>query len=107
LEKPGYGFRIFVSAFTGKPPAREANTSRNTRLLKCDPETPSGAPDDAATLLGAAKYQLKSIGQLDLHPDLEARAAGGIIDNLAINNRVLWTNDYLGRIGNPACRPHT
>jgi hypothetical protein len=68
------------------------------RLLKCDPETPSGAPNDAAAFPGTAKHQFKSIGQLGLSGNLEACSTRGIIYNPAINDGIFRANDQFGQI---------
>jgi hypothetical protein len=75
-------------------------------LLKRDPDTPPGAPDNPATLLDAAKQQFKSIGQLGLSPNLDAGAAGGIVHDPAIDDREFRVNDQFGDIGISACRPN-
>jgi hypothetical protein len=67
-------------------------------LSKRDAETSSVPPNDPATLLGPTEQQFKSIRQLDLDPYFEARAAGGIIDNPALNDRIFRTNDQFGQI---------
>ena len=78
-----------------------------TGPLKYDPETSSGVPNNTATLLGAAKQQFKSIGQLDLPPNLKACPSGGIVYDSAINDGIFRANDQFGHIGSSACRPYT
>jgi hypothetical protein len=68
-------------------------------FLKCDPQTSSGAPNNTATLPGAAEQQLESIWQLGLPRYLEARSAGRIVYNPAINDGSLRVNDQFGHVG--------
>jgi hypothetical protein len=62
-------------------------------FLKYDSQPPPADPDRPAALLGGAKYQFKSIGQLDLRVYLKACAAGGIVNNPAIDDRGFRVND--------------
>jgi hypothetical protein len=79
---------------------------KRTHFLEYDPQTSSGAPNNTATLLGAAEQQLKSIWQLGLPRYLEACSAGGIVYNSAINNRGFRVNDQFGH-GISRRRPNT
>jgi hypothetical protein len=76
-------------------------------LLERNPETSSGVPNDPAPLLGTAEQQLKSIGQFGLAEHLEAGAAGGIVHNSAIDDRIFRANDQFAGVRNAACRPNT
>jgi hypothetical protein len=53
-------------------------------VLKRNPHTSSVAPDYPATLFRTAVEQFRSTGQLGLTADLDACAAGGIINNSAM-----------------------
>jgi hypothetical protein len=44
----------------------DSAVGKRTDFLKYDPQTSSGAPNNTATLLGAAEQQLESIWQLGL-----------------------------------------
>jgi hypothetical protein len=69
--------------------------------LKHNTATPAGNPDDPTALLRAAEQQLETLGQLGLRVYIEACAASGIVNNVAINNRSLRANNYFG-LGTPA-----
>jgi len=77
----------------------DSAVGRRTGFLKCDPQTSSGAPHNTATLPGAAEQQLESIWQLGLPRYLEARSAGRIVYNPAINDGSLRVNDQFGHVG--------
>jgi hypothetical protein len=86
-------------------PAANGGVFRCGQLaLKRYAEPPAGFPDHPATLLGAAVHHFKSVGQLGLAPDLKTGAAGRIIDNPAINNGSLRSDDQFGRSGHFARR---
>jgi hypothetical protein len=74
--------------------------------LKRYAKPPAVLPDHPATLPGAAVHHFKSVGQFGLAPDLKAGAAGRIIDNPAINNGSLRSDDQFGRSGHFARRPN-
>jgi len=65
-------------------------------LLEYHPKTPPGGPNDPATLFGNTEHQFKSIGQLGIRIHLKACAASGIVNNVAIDNGSLRTNDEFG-----------
>src|SRR5260370_15111610 len=71
------------------------------RILEHNTATPAGSPDDATALLRAAEQQFEALGQLGLRVYIEACAASGIVNNVAINNRSLRANNYFG-LGTPA-----
>ena len=93
------GFTMMVRRICGRDTSPEL-LSRS----ESDAETSSVPPNHPATLLGPTEQQFKSIRQLDLHPHLEACAARGIIDDLAINDRIFRTNDQFAHIRILACR---
>jgi hypothetical protein len=83
---------------------------RNASVSKRYSQTPSGAPNHPATLLGAAEQQFKSIGKLDLTTHLKTCAASGVVHDSAIYDGKFRTNDEFGHIGNSArglnaCKP--
>jgi hypothetical protein len=67
-----------------------------------DSETSPGAPNNPTSLLGTAKQQLKSIGELRLAQYFETGAAGRIIYNPAIDDRIFGTNNHFGHTRNSA-----
>src|SRR5438105_1206352 len=81
----------------------DSAAGKRTGFLECDPQTSSGAPNNTATLPGAAEQQLKSIWQPGLSRYLEACPAGGIVYNSAINDGSFRVNDQFGRVGISAC----
>src|SRR5450755_4939363 len=70
--------------------------SDSTASLKYHPKTSPGGPNDPAALLGDAEHQFKSIRQLGVGIYLEACAASGIVNNMAIDNRSFRANDEFG-----------
>ena len=77
------------------------------RLLKRNPKTSSGVPNNTATLPGTPKYQFKSTRQLDLRRNLKACPARRVVYNSAINSRIFRAKDQFSAVGNSAGRPHT
>jgi hypothetical protein len=73
--------------------------------LKDHPKTPSGVPHNPATFLRTTVQQFKSIWQLGLAGDLKAGAAGGIINDIAIDNGRSRINYDFRCAGDITCRP--
>ena len=75
-----------------------SDSIRTDKALEHDAESSSGFPHHAAFFLGGAPEQFKPLRQID-EADVEAGAAGRIIDNRAVDDRVARRNDDLPDLG--------
>ena len=73
---------------------------RTDKVLEHDAELSSGFPHHAAFFLGGAPEQFKPLRHAD-EADVEAGAAGRIIDDRAIDDRVARRDDDLSRPWTP------
>lgn len=69
------------------------------RLLEAHAGPDSLGPDNAALLPGRTVKQLEAAGQRDLPADFDARPAGRIVDNVAIDGGLFRAKDDGGRPG--------
>jgi hypothetical protein len=72
------------------------NARIQQQTLKDNSQAPPGFPDHSAAFLGAAEQQLEALGQLGPRVYLKACTTRRIVDDMAIGDGVLRTNDYLG-----------
>jgi hypothetical protein len=67
--------------------------------LEYDPDSSSGSPDHAAFFPCGAPKQFETWRQGNGTKNIQAGAAGRIVNDRAVDNRLSWTDDYLASAG--------
>ena len=94
----GFGWQALLGA-VALPPARRFGACAR---LECHADPHRALPDHPATLSRRAVEHLKALRQLDELLQLQARPAGGVVDEDAFDDRGLRIDKDLGDPGNPA-----
>jgi len=75
-----------------------------TDRLERQPYSHRSSPDYATTLPRRAVQQFETVGQIEIFGELNAGAAGRIVDENTIDGRRFRTEEDLGRARNPTSR---